>query len=76
MPFGALFELAWNGDVNDLFVQPSKLQFHSSRNLFMEYSIFGGFFCYFRDVCYMISNKNKLPTKTFVLYFLAAKSNA
>lgn len=75
MPFGALFELAWNGDVNDLFVQPSKLQFHSSRNLFMEYSIFWVFY-YFRDVCYIISNKNKLPTKTFVLYFLAAKSNA
>lgn len=75
MPFGALFEEAWNGGADDLFVQPRKLQFHSSRNLFMEYSVFGSFY-YFRDVCYMISNKNKLPTKTFVLYFLAAKLNA
>lgn len=75
MPFGALFEVAWNGDADDPSVQPRKLQFHSSRNMFMQYSFFWVFY-YFRDVCYMISNKNKLPTKTFGLYFLAAKWNA
>lgn len=73
--FGALGEVVRNGDASDLLVQPRKLQFHSSRNLVMEYSGFGIFY-YFKDVCYMISNKNELPTKTFVLYFLAAKLNA
>lgn len=47
MAFGALSEVAWNGGADDLFVQPSKLQFYSSRNLFMEYSDSWGFFLLF-----------------------------
>lgn len=63
--FGALGEAVWNGDASDLLVQPRKLQFHSCRNLVMEYSEFGIFY-YFWDVCYMISNKNKLLRKLLV----------
>lgn len=43
MAFGALFEVAWNGDADDLFVQPSELQFHSSRNLLRSILGFGFF---------------------------------
>lgn len=42
--FGALGEVVWNGDGSDLLVQPRKLQFHSCRNLVVEYSEFGNFF--------------------------------
>lgn len=75
MAFGALFAVAWNGDADDLFVQPSELQFQSSRNLLQ--SILGfGFFITLGMFAIWFKKKNKLPTKTFVLYFLAAKLNA